>query len=186
MINHNPTSSTLMKTSLLTVACLIALTACTGERQESAATKEITLPIIPTHMTNTKKGFKANIETESFENSDFRRVLYTGAHMQLVLMNLKPGEEIGAEVHEHSDQFFRIESGTGTCTINNTVYPINSGDVIIAPAGSTHNVVNTDTKLDMKIYTIYAIPNHKDGIVRATKKEAALHETKFDGKLTEQ
>lgn len=136
-------------------------------------------------MINNKKGFKANIETESFENTDYRKVIYTGAHLQLVLMSLKPGEEIGEEVHATSDQFFRVESGNGNCTINQTVYKVTSGDVIIAPAGSIHNVVNTDTKLDMKIYTIYAGPNHKDGIVRSTKKDADKNEAKFDGKTTE-
>jgi len=131
------------------------------------------------------KGFTMNIEKDATENSNFRKVLYTGEHMQLVLMSLKPGEEIGEETHEKSDQFFRFESGTGKCTVNGNNYVVNAGDVLLVPAGSKHNVINTDTSHDLKLYTIYALPNHKDGIVRATKEDATLHEAAFDGKTTE-
>jgi mannose-6-phosphate isomerase-like protein (cupin superfamily) len=132
-----------------------------------------------------KKGFKMNMEKDAVVNNNYRKVLYTGEHMQLVLMSLKPGEEIGDEIHLKSDQFFRFESGKGKCTVNEAVYEVTSGDIVLVPAGAKHNVINTDATTDLKIYTIYALPNHKDGIIRATKKEADEKEAKFDGKLTE-
>ncbi|RKR84668.1 mannose-6-phosphate isomerase-like protein (cupin superfamily) [Mucilaginibacter gracilis] len=131
------------------------------------------------------KGFKTDIQKDATENKNFRKVLYTAKHLQLVLMSLKPGEEIGSETHAKSDQFFRFEGGSGICIINSTTYIVKDGDVIIVPAGSKHNVINTDAHKDLKLYTIYAIPQHKDGIIRATKKDAEQHEAKFDGKTTE-
>ncbi|CAN5457348.1 cupin domain-containing protein [soil metagenome] len=131
------------------------------------------------------KGFKTNIENDALESSNFRKVLYTGEHMQLVLMSLKPGEEIGEETHMKSDQFFRFESGIGKCTVNGTEYEVKAGDALLVPSGSKHNVINTDATRDLKLYTIYALPNHNDGIVRATKEEATKREAKFDGKTTE-
>jgi mannose-6-phosphate isomerase-like protein (cupin superfamily) len=131
------------------------------------------------------KGYHVNIENATTGNTDFRRVLYTAKHLQLVLMSLKPGEEIGAETHADVDQFFRFESGSGQCVINGHEYKVAAGDVIIVPAGALHNVINTSSKEDMKLYTIYAGPNHQDGVVRATKKEAEDKEEKFDGKTTE-
>ncbi len=132
-----------------------------------------------------KKGLKTNIEKDALDNSNYRKVLYTGEHMQLVLMSLKPGEEIGDEIHLKSDQFFRFESGQGKCTINENEYAVGSGDIVLVPAGATHNVINTDATADLRLYTIYASPNHKDGVIRATKKEADENEAKFDGKVTE-
>lgn len=131
-----------------------------------------------------KKGYHGAIETLTKENSDFRRVLYTGAHVQLVLMTLVPGEEIGMEVHEQNDQFFRFESGTGTVTVGETVYEVQDGDAVIVPAGTMHNVANTGT-VPLALYTLYAPSHHKDGIVRATKAEAMAHEADFDGMTTE-
>ncbi|HEK19614.1 MAG: cupin domain-containing protein [Mucilaginibacter sp.] len=131
------------------------------------------------------KGFKTDIQRDATDNKNFRKVLYTAKHLQLVLMSLKPGEEIGSETHAKSDQFFRFEGGTGKCIINSTSYTVKDGDVIIIPAGSKHNVINTDAHTDLKLYTIYAIPQHKDGIIRATKKDAEQHEAKFYGKTTE-
>jgi mannose-6-phosphate isomerase-like protein (cupin superfamily) len=131
------------------------------------------------------KGFKTDIQKDVTENRNFRKVLYTAKHLQLVLMSLKPGEEIGSETHANSDQFFRFEGGSGKCIINETVYNVKDGDVIIVPAGSKHNVINTDATKDLKLYTIYAVPQHKDGIIRATKKDADQHVAKFDGKTTE-
>jgi mannose-6-phosphate isomerase-like protein (cupin superfamily) len=131
------------------------------------------------------KGYKTDIQKDATENKNFRKVLYTAKHLQLVLMSLKPGEEIGSETHAKSDQFFRFEGGSGKCIINSTTYMVKDGDVIIVPAGSKHNVINTDAHKDLKLYTIYAIPQHKDGIIRATKKDAEQHEAKFDGKTTE-
>ncbi|MCC3155349.1 cupin domain-containing protein [Hymenobacter sp. BT770] len=131
------------------------------------------------------KGFTSNIERDTRANNNFRKVLYTGRQLQLVLMSLKPGEEIGSETHAKSDQFFRFESGKGKCVINGHDYAVTDGDVVIAPAGSVHNVINTDATKPLKLYTIYAPPQHQDGIVRATKAEATKSEAKFDGKTTE-
>ena len=131
------------------------------------------------------KGYTINIEQATLENKNFRKVLYTSKHMQLVLMTLKPNEEIGEEVHEINDQFFRFESGKGLCIINGNMYNIKAGDVIIVPAGAKHNVINNDSTTELKMYTIYAPPNHKDGIIRATKKEAEENGVKFDGQTTE-
>lgn len=131
------------------------------------------------------KGFKTNIEQATLTNDKYRKVLYTGHHMQLVLMTLKPNEEIGMETHQNSDQFFRIESGKGKCMVNGTEYEVGDGDVVLVPAGASHNVINTDATNDLKLYTIYAAPTHKDGLVAATKEEADKNEIKFDGKTTE-
>lgn len=129
-------------------------------------------------------GFVDNIETLTTENTDFRRVLYTGKYLQLVLMALKPGEEIGAEVHEDHDQFFRIESGTGEVEIDGQRTAIKEDDGIIVPAGARHNVVNTGDAL-LTLYTLYGPPEHREGVVRATKAEAEAKEEHFDGKTTE-
>jgi len=131
------------------------------------------------------KGFKENIENVTLTNSDFRRVLYTGKHSQLVLMLLKPGEEIGMEVHPEIDQFFRFEHGTGKIVIDGTEYAVKDGDAAIVPSGAQHNVVNTSTTDDMKLYTIYSPPEHIDGTVRHTKADALAEPEEFDGKTTE-
>lgn len=133
------------------------------------------------------KGFYLGIEKATRENTDFRRVLYTGKHSQLVLMCLKPKEEIGLEVHPDNDQFLRFESGEGKCLIDGTEYPVRDGDALIVPAGSEHNVINISEDSDLKLYTLYSPAHHKDGIVRATKAEAEIeaNEEEFDGKTTE-
>ena len=131
------------------------------------------------------KGFHTNIEKETTENTNFRKVLYTAKHCQLVLMSLLPLEEIGSEVHPDNDQFFRFESGTGTCIIDGNEYSIKDGDAIIIPAGAMHNVINTSKELPLKMYTIYSPAHHKDGIVRSTKHEAETIEEEFDGTTTE-
>lgn len=131
------------------------------------------------------KGFTNNIEESTLNNTDYRKVLYTSKHLQLVLMSLKPHEEIGLETHTNIDQFFRFEQGHGKCTINDTEYIIKAGDVIIVPAGATHNVINTDDVSALKLYTIYAPPNHQDKLERATKKEADAKGVPFNGKTTE-
>jgi mannose-6-phosphate isomerase-like protein (cupin superfamily) len=130
------------------------------------------------------KGYKANIEVETEQNDNFRKVNYTGKYLQLVLMSLKPGEEIGEEIHQNNDQFFRFESGTGKCTIDENNYHVKEGDVILVPAGAKHNVINTGTE-SFKMYTIYGPPNHQDGIIRATKKEADVKDEKFTGVTSE-
>ncbi|MEK7175996.1 MAG: cupin domain-containing protein [Patescibacteria group bacterium] len=132
-----------------------------------------------------KKGFKGNIEKLTLENNDFRRVLYTGERSQLVLMSLKPKEEIGMEVHEDNDQFFRFEKGQGKVTIDNTVYDVSDGDAVIVPRGAEHNVVNASDTEPLKLYTIYSPAHHADGIVRKTREEAVSNEAEFDGKTTE-
>ncbi len=131
------------------------------------------------------KGFKSNIENETLGNNDFRHVLYTGKHSQLVLMNLKPGEEIGEEVHKTIDQFFRFEKGTGVVSIDGVKNKVSDGDAVIVPAGAKHNVANTSKTADLKLYTIYSPPEHIDGTVRKTKAEALAKPEEFDGKTTE-
>ena len=131
------------------------------------------------------KGFSADIEKNTIDNANFRKVLYTGKNMQLVLMSLKPGEDIGEEVHSDVDQFFRIESGTGKAKINDKEYKLSNGISIIIPAGAKHNVIN-DGKKELKVYSIYSPPQHKDGVVHKTKERAMEDEGEhFDGKTTE-
>jgi mannose-6-phosphate isomerase-like protein (cupin superfamily) len=131
------------------------------------------------------KGFKRNIENYTLKNENFRKVLYTSKHLQLVFMTLKTGEEIGEEVHIGIDQFFRFESGKGKCIIDGNEFSVSDGDVIIVPAGSRHNVINTDTSKELKMYTIYAPPHHQDGLINITKKDAEENDVEFDGKTTE-
>jgi mannose-6-phosphate isomerase-like protein (cupin superfamily) len=130
-----------------------------------------------------KKGYKDNIENLTTENNNFRKVLYTGEHCQLVLMSLLANEEIGMEVHTDNDQFFRFEKGTGKVIINETEYDVEDGDAVVVPSGASHNVIAGDDGL--KLYTIYSPAHHKDGIVRETKVEAESNEEEFDGVTTE-
>lgn len=130
------------------------------------------------------KGWVEDIEALTETNGDFRRVIYTGKHLQLVLMALRPGEEIGEEVHADHDQFFRVEKGKGEVWIDGQRSRIQSDDAIIVPAGAKHNVVNTGEK-PLRLYTIYGPPDHRDGIVHATKAEAEAAEEHFDGTTTE-
>lgn len=129
-------------------------------------------------------GYIANIEKLSLENEKFRQVLYTAKHCQLVVMSLKPGEEIGAEVH-HLDQFLRCEAGQGKAYVDDTVHDISDGFAVIVPAGAKHNIVNTSSDKPLKLYTLYAPPNHRDGVVHATKAEAEADEEAFDSTTTE-
>jgi mannose-6-phosphate isomerase-like protein (cupin superfamily) len=132
-----------------------------------------------------KKGYKQNIEEQTARNDSFRKVLYTGEHMQLVLMSLKPGEDIGLETHDENDQFFRFEKGMGKVIINEVEYLVEDGDVVIVPAHAKHNIINTSDSESLKMYTIYAPAHHKDQIVRETKEDATLNEADFDGITTE-
>jgi len=132
------------------------------------------------------KGFNANIEKETLENSNFRKVLYTGKHSQLVLMSLRPNEEIGMEIHSDNDQFFRFEKGTGKCIIDGNEYDLADGSVIIVPAGANHNIINLSSTEDLKLYTIYSPAHHQDGVVRETKADAEANSPEFDGVITEQ
>ena len=128
------------------------------------------------------KGFVDDIEQLTNGNEDFRRVLYTGKHLQLVLMTLRPGEEIGEEVHEDRDQFFRIEDGAGTVVIDGTRHAVKDDDAIIVPAGARHNVINSGSKA-LKLYTLYGPPEHRDGVVHRRKSDVV--EEHFDGRTTE-
>lgn len=130
------------------------------------------------------KGYKDNIEKATLKNKNFRKVVYTSAYSQLVLMSLKPKEEIGAETHPENDQFMRFEGGKGRVEIDDNSYNVKDGDAVVIPAGAKHNVINTG-KDKLKIYTIYSPPHHKDQIVRKTKEEAEANEEEFDGTMTE-
>jgi mannose-6-phosphate isomerase-like protein (cupin superfamily) len=133
------------------------------------------------------KGFNNHIEKETLKNENFRKVLYSSKHLQVVLMSLNPGEDIGMETHTGTDQFFRIEGGKGKCIIDGNEYEVENGDAIVVPAGAKHNVINTDSVngLKMKMYTIYAPPHHLDKLINATKKDAETKDVEFDGKTTE-
>ena len=130
------------------------------------------------------KGFHNNIEESTIANTNFRKVLYTGKYSQLVLMSLKPKEDIGKEVHPDIDQFFRVESGTGKAIINGNEYEITDGFAIVIPAGAEHNIINTGNK-DLKVYSIYSPPNHSDKTIHKTKEQAKTDKEHFDGKTTE-
>jgi mannose-6-phosphate isomerase-like protein (cupin superfamily) len=131
------------------------------------------------------KGFINNIEKLTLENNNFRQVLYTAKYSQLVLMSLKPQEEIGLEVHEDTDQFFRFESGEGKVVIDGREHQVSDGFAVVVPAGAQHNVINTSSVSPLKLYTIYSPAHHKDGIVRTTKQEAQANEAAFDGITSE-
>lgn len=130
------------------------------------------------------KGYHDNIEAATEQNELFRKVLYTGHNLQLVLMTIQPGEEIGAEVHDDRDQFFRFEAGTGEVTVDDTVYQVKADDAVIVPQGANHNVKCTGDE-PLKLYTIYGPPEHIDGTVHATCAEASAAHEHFDGKTTE-
>ena len=130
------------------------------------------------------KGFVDDIEKLTIGNDDFRRVLYTGENLQLVLMTLQPGEDIGEEVHEDHDQFFRIEEGSGEFWIDGAMSPVKDDMAMIVPAGARHNVRNSGSE-PLRLYTIYGPPEHADSVVRTTKAEAEAREEHFDGRTTE-
>jgi mannose-6-phosphate isomerase-like protein (cupin superfamily) len=128
-------------------------------------------------------GFIDDIEELTEDNTDFRRVIYTGKHLQLVVMSIAPGEDIGEEVHKTTDQFFRVEKGKGEVVINGTRTRIKSDDAFVVPAGAKHNVICTGHS-PLRLYTIYAGPHHRDGFVAHTKAEAMASSEHFDGKTT--
>jgi mannose-6-phosphate isomerase-like protein (cupin superfamily) len=129
------------------------------------------------------KGFVKNIEEISVRNEDFRQVLYTAKNCQLVIMALKPGEDIGMEVHK-LDQFFRVEEGEGVAVLDGVRTEIRAGFAVLVPAGTNHNIINTGTD-PLKLYTLYAPPNHRDGVVHHTRADAEADNEHFDGKTTE-
>ena len=130
------------------------------------------------------KGYVTNIEKLSLENENFRQVLYTAKNSQLVVMSLKPGEDIGEEVHQ-LDQFIRCERGEGTAVLDGVSHAISDGFVVVVPAGTRHNIVNTSPTESLKLYTLYSLPNHRDGVIHVTKEEAEADTEHFDGKTTE-
>ncbi len=129
------------------------------------------------------KGFVKNIEDLAIKNSEFRQVLYTAEHCQLVIMALNPKEEIGAEIHK-LDQFFRVEEGAGVAVLDGVTTAISAGFAVIVPAGTKHNIINTGS-VPMKFYTLYAPPNHRDRVVHHTRADAEADNEHFDGKTTE-
>lgn len=130
-------------------------------------------------------GYFGNIEELTDKNTDFRRVLYSGMHLQLVLMSLEPGQEIGGEIHAETDQFFRIEDGKGLIVIDGVTHKIRSGDGVVVPAGAHHNLICTGHD-PLRLYTIYGPPHHRDQLVQMTKAEAEAADEPFDGAATEQ
>jgi len=121
--------------------------------------------------------YVGSIEKQTLENTYFRQVVFTGPHSQLVLMCLRPGEDIGDEVHPHVDQFFRIEKGEAKFVLNEKEeHEVGDGDAVVVPAGTYHNVINTSKTMELKLYTIYSPPNHSDGTVHKTKAEAEVAE----------
>ena len=130
------------------------------------------------------KGFVTNIEEDTLENQDFRRVLYTAKNTQLVLMSLSANEEIGEETHD-LDQFIRVEAGQGLAVLDGVAHRLSDGSAVVIPAGTKHNVINVSDTEELKLYTLYSPPEHRDGTVHKTKSEANEHEEHFDGKTTE-
>lgn len=131
------------------------------------------------------KGYKTSLQEEAETNDNFRKVLYTSSQMQLVLMSLKPEEEIGLETHMENDQFFRFESGEGKVVINKEEYLVKDGDAVMIPMGATHNVMNLSKTSDLKLYSLYSPPHHKDQLVRKTRLQANVEKEAFDGETTE-
>jgi len=162
----------------------IALVSCCGFALAQSQNAPVPADTSKAQVKQSLKGFVGNISNLTEKNSDFSHVLYTGKNLQLVLMSLKPGEDIGEEVHDNVDQFFRIEEGSGEVIINGHLSSVKSEDAIVVPAGARHNLKNTGTK-PLRLYTLYAPPQHQDKTVRATKREAEASEPHFDGKTTE-
>lgn len=131
------------------------------------------------------KGYVINIEKEAEDNNNFRRVLYTASNSQLVVMSLNSKEDIGEEAHSNLDQFIRIEKGVGKAILNGAEHLIGDGSVVVVPAGTRHNIINTSEDSKMKLYTLYSPPNHRFDVVHATKEEAMKDDEHFDGKLSE-
>ncbi len=130
------------------------------------------------------KGYVINIEQAALADEDFRRVLYTAPHSQLVVMSLKPGEAIGEEVHQ-LDQFIRCERGSGEAVLSGNTHPFTDGLAVVIPAGVKHNIINTSQEQPLKLYTLYSPPNHRDGVVHTTKEAAEADHEEFDGRTSE-
>jgi mannose-6-phosphate isomerase-like protein (cupin superfamily) len=130
------------------------------------------------------RGYVTNIENDTLENEDFRRVLYTAKNVQLVLMSLRGKEEIGEEVHE-LDQFIRVEAGQGIAILDGVAHRLSDGSAVVIPAGTRHNVINASDTEELKLYTLYGPPEHRDGTIHSTKNDALMNEEHFDGNTTE-
>ncbi|MEX0933573.1 MAG: cupin domain-containing protein [Candidatus Paceibacterota bacterium] len=130
------------------------------------------------------KGYIKDIENETLDNVAFRKVLYTSTHSQLVVMSLVPGEDIGEEIHEDVDQFFRVEQGEGKVVLGDDTETVKDGTSVIVPQGIKHNIINTGT-VPLKLYTIYMPPHHRDGVLHKTKEEAEADDEHFDGVTTD-
>lgn len=130
------------------------------------------------------QGYEGNIEKLALENENFRKVIYTAKFSQLVVMSLRPKEEIGEEIHD-GDQFFRFEKGTGEAVLEGKSQKVSDGDTVIVPAGTKHNIINRSDTEPLKLYTIYSPPHHRDGVIHATKQEAESDQEHFDGKTSE-
>ena len=126
-------------------------------------------------------GYSIDIETKSIDNTNFREVLYTAPNLQLVVMSLKPGEEIGMETHDHGDQFFRVEAGEGEAILDGKTHKLTDGSIVIIPEKVEHNIINTSADKDLKVYTIYTPPEHKDGVIHKTKAEADADDEHYEG-----
>lgn len=131
------------------------------------------------------KGFSQNIEEKTEANNKYREVLYTSKYSQLVVMSLKPNQEIGLETHHNNDQFFRIESGKGKAVIDGNEYQLRDGSAVIVPAGAEHNIINVSDKEPLKLYTLYSPAHHKDGVEFEEKEAADASKEEFDGQTTE-
>ena len=130
------------------------------------------------------KGYVENIEKLTLGNDNFREVLFTSLHSQLVVMSLEPEQEIGLETHPDNDQFIRCESGEGTCIIDEHEYSIEDGSAMVIPAWAEHNIINTSSSKQLKLYTLYSPPHHKDGTVHKTKEEADASDEEFGGRTS--
>jgi mannose-6-phosphate isomerase-like protein (cupin superfamily) len=170
---------------LLGVCFLLSVTAAVVGAKESYNIDGKKVDKVVEKTGNKKKGYSIDIEKATLENMNFRKILYTSKYSQLGLMSLKPGEDIGMEVHPETDQFFRFEEGQGKCIINGNEYKVGKGSAVVVPAGARHNIINTLKTSHLKLYTIYSPPKHKDKIVRATKQEAEAYPAEFDGVTTE-
>lgn len=170
---------------LLAFCFLLSLISAAVSGKESLKIDEKKTDKVVENIGNKKKGYSTDIEKATLENNNFRKVLYSGKYSQLVLMSLKPGEEIGMEVHPDGDQFFRFEEGQGKCIINGNEYKVGKGYAVVVPAGAKHNIINTLKTRSLKLYTIYSPPHHEDQIVRSTKQEAEAHPAEFNGVTTE-
>jgi len=176
-----------MKINLLIaiLPALIFVFGCTRNSEEKSETTYRQIKYKKRTPDSKKKGLFLDIEQATLDNYDYRSVLYTGKNLQLAIMSLEPGEDIGWETHARSDQFIRVEQGTGICLLNDEAYELNPNAIVLIPSGARHNILNNNDSLELKLYTLYARPVHKDKISRSTKEEAHEKGEHFDGETTE-